>query len=341
MSVVIETTLGDITVDLFTTQRPQTCKNFLKLCQIKYYNFCCFHFIQKDFIAQSGDPSRTGNGGESVYHKVHGEVGKFIQAEKKPKIKHDRAGLISMVNNGEDLHGSQFFFTLSHSLDSLDGIHSVFGEVVEGMDVISKLNEVICDESHQPYQDIFITHTVVLDDPFADIENLKIPSSSPDYRLEEIMKSSERIGIGEDIFDEDKPPEVVEEEMRDKEAKQRALVLEMVGDIPDADIAPPENVLFVCKLNPVTCDEDLEIIFSRFGKILSCNIIKDEKTGESLQYGFIEFEDKESCEKAYFKMDNVLIDDRRIHVDFSQSVSKLARGWNRNVRLPKKFLKKK
>ena len=55
---------------------------------------------------------------------------------------------------------------------------------------------------------------------------------------------------------------------KNKEAKARATILEIVGDIPDADIAPPENVLFVCKLNPVTNDDDLEIIFSRFGKIV-------------------------------------------------------------------------
>lgn len=96
-----------------------------------------------------------------------------------------------------------------------------------------------------------------------------------------------------------------------------------VGDLPDADIKPPDNVLFVCKLNPVTTSEDLEMIFSRFGSITSCEVIKDQKTGESLQYAFIEFEKAEHCENAYFKMDNVLIDDRRIHVDFSQSVSKL------------------
>merc|ERR1712142_51081 len=108
----------------------------------------------------------------------------------------------------------------------------------------------------------------------------------------------------------------------DKEAKARATILEMVGDIPDAEIAPPENVLFVCKLNPVTCDDDLEIIFSRFGPVVSCEVIKDRVSGDSLQYAFVEFADRSACEQAYFKMDNVLIDDRRIHVDFSQSVSK-------------------
>jgi len=173
MSVVIETTLGDITVDLYVHQRPATCKNFLKLCQVKYYNYCAFHFIQRDFIAQTGDPTGTGSGGESVYARLPGYTGaKFIDAEKKPKIKHNRFGLISMVYNGENGHGSQFFFTLCHSLDYLDNVHTVFGEVVEGEEVLVKLNDTICDEKHQPYQDVLITHTVVLDDPFPDIPGI-------------------------------------------------------------------------------------------------------------------------------------------------------------------------
>ena len=110
----------------------------------------------------------------------------------------------------------------------------------------------------------------------------------------------------------------------------------MVGDLPFANVRPPDNVLFVCKLNPVTRDEDLELIFSRFGVIMSCQVIRDKKTGDSLQYAFIEFDKREdaeqvcflcylSCEsrltgaghhgQAYFKMQNVLVDDRRIWVD--------------------------
>lgn len=115
----------------------------------------------------------------------------------------------------------------------------------------------------------------------------------------------------------------MQEMLQEREAKARATILEIVGDIPDADVAPPENVLFVCKLNPVTTDDDLQIIFSRFGRIKTCEVIRDKQTGDSLQYAFIEFEEQKSCEDAYFKMDNVLIDDRRIHVDFSQSVSKI------------------
>ena len=64
------------------------------------------------------------------------------------------------------------------------------------------------------------------------------------------------------------------------------------------------------------------MIFSRFGKIICCEVIRDRRTKASLQYAFIEFDKPEECEQAYLKMDNVLIDDRRIHVDFSQSVAK-------------------
>lgn len=172
MSVVIETTIGDITVDLYIQHRPQSCNNFLKLCKIKYYNGCNFHFIQRDFIAQTGDPTNSGKGGRSAYSFISDSIDelKFIQAERKPKIKHNRFGLISMVNNGENLHGSQFFFTLCDSLDYLDDIHTVFGEVVEGENVLVKLNDTICDEQHRPYQDIIITHTVILDDPFPEIK---------------------------------------------------------------------------------------------------------------------------------------------------------------------------
>ncbi|XP_054164132.1 peptidyl-prolyl cis-trans isomerase sig-7-like [Oppia nitens] len=341
MSVVIETTIGDITVDLFVKERPRCCLNFLKLCQIKYYNFCVFHYIQHNFIAQSGDPTGTGSGGDSVFLQLYGENGRMFEMETKPKIKHRRKGLVSMVNNGEGLHGSQFFITLADELDYLDGKHTVFGEVAEGMEVLDKFNEVLCDTNHKPYKDILITHTVILDDPFPQPKNLEIPPQSPEIN-EEFLKS-DRIGVLEDVDDTDgMTAQEIDESIRDKEAKERALVLEMIGDIPDAEVKPPENVLFVCKLNPVTREDDLEVIFSRFGTIVSCEVIRDQKSGESLQYAFIEFDNEEDCEKAYFKMDNVLIDDRRIHVDFSQSVSKIKWfGKGKGVTIVKDFKDKK
>lgn len=332
MAVVVETTIGDFTVDLYTEERPQTTRNFLKLCKLKYYNWNLFHSVQTNFIAQTGDPTGTGKGGESVYGIVLGERARYYEAEQMPKIRHSRVGLLSMVNCGDNMLGSQFFITLGADLQSLDGEHCVFGEITEGLEVILKFNETICDGDQRPYQDIRISHTVILEDPFDDPVGFVVPDRSPEPTKEALM--SDRIGADEAIDDTGgMTTEEITEMQKNKEAKARATILEIVGDIPDADIAPPENVLFVCKLNPVTNDDDLEIIFSRFGKIVGCEVIRDHQTGDSLQYAFIEFADRKSCEDAYFKMDNVLIDDRRIHVDFSQSVAKMRwRGKGKGIR---------
>jgi len=137
------------------------------------------------------------------------------------------------------------------------------------------------------------------------------------------------------------PEEEEERIRREKAAAASALTLEMVGDLPFANVRPPENVLFVCKLNPVTRDEDLELIFSRFGLIMSCQVIRDKRTGDSLQYAFIEYDKREDAEQAYFKMQNVLVDDRRIWVDFSQSVARLNDSWSNNInRGPKRGAEK-
>ncbi|XP_055377675.1 peptidyl-prolyl cis-trans isomerase sig-7 [Condylostylus longicornis] len=322
MSVVIETTIGDITVDLFIEERFKACLNFLKLCKLKYYNYNLFHNIERNFIAQSGDPTGAGDGGESIWGVIEGRHKRFFEAENLPKIKHDISGLLSLVSIGKQMVSSQFFFTLGQDLISLDNMHCVIGEVVEGHDVLRKLNEAIVDEKFRPYQDIRITHTVILEDPFEDPRGLRVPSRSPSPSAERLKNG--RIAADEDIDDtEGKTAQEIQEMLAEREAKARATILEIVGDLPDADIAPPENVLFVCKLNPVTTEDDLEIIFSRFGKVIGCEVIKDKISGDSLQYAFVEFEDKKACEAAYFKMDNVLIDDRRIHVDFSQSVAKV------------------
>ena len=329
MSVIVETTKGTFTVDLYIDQRPKVCKNFLKLCKVKFFNLNLFHSVQSNFIAQTGgglDPNNPEIGaktGESVYRRLYGDQATYFEGDLAPKIKHTKAGQISMVTVGDNMFGSQFFLTLDENLDYLDGQgHCVFGEVVEGLDeVVQVFNETICDSSHRPYQDIRITHMVILEDPFEDPKGLEIPPKSPEI-TQELLKSS-RIGADEELNDyEGMEDEQIVEMIAEKEAKAQATVLEMLGDLPDADVAPPENVLFVCKLNPVTTDDDLEIIFSRFGKVKSCEVIRDHKTQDSLQYAFVEFEEQKACEQAYFKMDNVLIDDRRIHVDFSQSVSK-------------------
>ncbi|KAG0331461.1 Peptidyl-prolyl cis-trans isomerase cyp6 [Podila humilis] len=345
MSVLIETSVGDIVIDLNVKETPTTCLNFLKLCKVKYYNFCCFHNVQRDFMLQTGDPTATGRGGESIFGLLDKSMDpkkKFLPAEIHPRLKHREKGTVSMAISGasvgstQDMQstlgatagsgviGSQFFITMADNLDYLDGRYTVFGKVAEGMDVLEKINGAYTDSDFRPFKDIRIKHTIILEDPFPDPEGLQVPDESP--LPTQAMLDTVRIGDDEEI-ESLLPPEEEERIRRQKEAQARALTLEMVGDLPFAEIKPPENVLFVAKLNPATRSEDLELIFSRFGLILSCEVIRDKKSGDSLCYAFIEFETEDACSEAYFKMNNTSIDDRRIHVDFSQSVSKLHKDW--------------
>jgi len=202
------------------------------------------------------------------------------------------------------------------------------------LEVIDKINDVYTDAEGKPLQVVRIKHTIILEDPYEDPKELEIPDRSPippKDQWKDLLDEEEIERLGKP---DERPQEEIEEEERVKEAKSRAEVLEIIGDIPDANVKPPDNVLFVCKLHQVTTSEDLELIFSRFGEIKSCEVIRDWKTGDSLNYAFIEFIHPEDCEQAYLKMDNVLIDDRRIHVDFSQSVSKLVKSKDgRTVRM--------
>ncbi|XVE71861.1 hypothetical protein DITRI_Ditri10aG0185800 [Diplodiscus trichospermus] len=331
MSVLIVTSLGDIVVDLYTDKCPLTCKNFLKLCKIKYYNGCLFHTVQKDFTAQTGDPTGTGSGGDSVYKFLYGDQARFFGDEIHLDLKHSKTGTVAMASAGENLNASQFYFTLRDDLDYLDGKHTVFGEVAEGLETLTRINEAYVDEKSRPYKNIRIKHSYILEDPFDDPPLLAelIPDASPEGKPKDEVDDDVRLEDDWVPMDEQLGASELEEVLRAKTAHSSAVVLESIGDIPDAEIKPPDNVLFVCKLNPVTEDEDLHTIFSRFGTVVSAEVIRDYKTGDSLCYAFIEFGTNEACEQAYFKMDNALIDDRRIHVDFSQSVAKL---WSQYTR---------
>ncbi|KAJ4863366.1 cyclophilin type peptidyl-prolyl cis-trans isomerase/CLD domain-containing protein [Trichoderma breve] len=303
MSVLLETTVGDIVIDLLIDHSPKLCENFLKLCKVKYYNFSPIHSVQKNFSFQTGDPlgplAKQSDGGCSIWGHLSGDPSKrTFTAPFHPKLKH--------------LERGTFIITLGEETDFLDSKAAIFGKVVEGFDSLEKINEAMVDDKGYPFVDIRIKHTVILDDPYPDPPGLREPSSSPPPSDEQLR--TVRIANEEELHENDD-----------------ALTLELMGDLPFAEVKPPENVLFVCKLNPVTQDEDLELIFGRFGKILSCEVIRDQKTGDSLQYAFIEYEDKASCEVAYTKMQDVLIDDRRIHVDFSQSVSKLSDVWRQDT----------
>lgn len=323
MSVLIETSLGDLVIDLHLDHAPRTSLNFLKLCAHHYYNDHLIFSITPT-VFRTGCPKNDGTSGASIYALTLPPGSTYIPHEYHPKLTHAKRGCISMTSGGENVgNGSQFFVTLQDGLTHLDRKHTVFGFVAEGLDTLDKIGSAFVDDQGKPLVNIRLRHTIVLHDPFPPVKGLPDAGSSPEpiqdaMEVENVMK------------EDDKDDEEVTALKR--EAMSRAEVLEMIGDIDRADLAPPDTVLFVCKLNPVTTSEDLDTVFSRFG---NCKAdVKTDREGESLCYAFIEFEKKEACEKAYFSMDGVVIDDRRIKVDFSQSVSRAPQSRSTKRREP-------
>jgi cyclophilin family peptidyl-prolyl cis-trans isomerase len=129
-TAVFTTGKGKISIELFHVKAPITVNNFVFLAKEGFYNGTTFHRVIKDFMIQGGDPTGTGTGGPGYRFKD----------ECRADLKHDVPGILSMANAGPGTNGSQFFIT-HVATPWLDGRHTVFGKVVEGMDVVNSIPE--------------------------------------------------------------------------------------------------------------------------------------------------------------------------------------------------------
>jgi len=143
--ITLETTQGTIRFKLFEDVAPKTCENFKTHVENGYYEGVIFHRIIEDFMIQGGDPTGTGRGGESVW-------GKPFEDECDPNVTFDKPGLLAMANAGPGTNGSQFFITTVET-PWLHMRHTIFGEVVEGMDVVKKLEAVEKGPGDKPVED--------------------------------------------------------------------------------------------------------------------------------------------------------------------------------------------
>lgn len=152
-TVVLETTQGKITVRLMPDKAPKACENFLGLAKKGYYDGIIFHRVIKNFMIQGGDPTGTGRGGASLWGKPFGD-------EVHADVKFDRPGLLAMANAGPGTNGSQFFITTVPT-PWLNMKHTIFGEIIEGMDVVSKLEMTQTGYGDKPVVDQKIIKIIV------------------------------------------------------------------------------------------------------------------------------------------------------------------------------------
>lgn len=132
--VVLETTQGTITLELFPRVAPKAVENFVTHVKNGYYDGIIFHRIIKGFMIQGGDPTGTGRGGESIWKKP-------FEDEFSPNVIFNKKGILAMANAGPRTNGSQFFITVAPT-PWLNGAHTIFGEVKSGYENVSKLEMV-------------------------------------------------------------------------------------------------------------------------------------------------------------------------------------------------------
>jgi len=159
------TTEGDFLVRFFDQEAPTTVANFVELAEgtrewrhpatgqterRPFFDGLVFHRVIDGFVIQGGDPLGTGTGGP----------GYRFADEFHPALRHDRPGILSMANAGPNTNGSQFFVTLGPT-PHLDNRHSVFGEVVEGLDVVSRIGKVPTGRGDRPLTDVVMTRVTI------------------------------------------------------------------------------------------------------------------------------------------------------------------------------------
>ncbi|TUR38419.1 Peptidylprolyl isomerase domain and WD repeat-containing protein 1 [Bagarius yarrelli] len=148
-SAIIHTTMGDIHLKLYPVECPKTVENFCVHSRNGYYNGHIFHRVIKGFMIQTGDPTGTGMGGESIW-------GGEFEDEFHFSLRHDRPYTLSMANAGPGTNGSQFFLTVVPT-PWLDNKHTVFGRTTKGMEVVQRISNVkINPKTDKPYEDISI-----------------------------------------------------------------------------------------------------------------------------------------------------------------------------------------
>ncbi|ELK35881.1 Peptidyl-prolyl cis-trans isomerase-like 3 [Myotis davidii] len=160
VSVTLHTDVGDIKIEIFCERTPKACENFLALCASNYYNGCIFHRNIKGFMVQTGDPSGTGRGGNSIW-------GKKFEDEYSEYLKHNVRGVVSMANNGPNTNGSQFFITYGKQ-PHLDMKYTVFGKVIDGLETLDELEKLpVNEKTYRPLNDVHIKDITIHANPFA------------------------------------------------------------------------------------------------------------------------------------------------------------------------------
>ncbi|EFP91476.2 Peptidyl-prolyl cis-trans isomerase cyp10 [Puccinia graminis f. sp. tritici] len=164
MSVTLHTSLGDLKIEVFAEAVPRAAENFLALCASGYYDKCIWHRNIKGFMIQTGDPTGTGKGGQSIW-------GRPFADEIRSTLKFNQRGIVAMASSGRDTNKAQFFILYAKQ-PHLDGHYTIIGRVIDGAinGTLDLMEKVAVNEKHRPVQEIRMTGVTIHANPIADKE---------------------------------------------------------------------------------------------------------------------------------------------------------------------------
>lgn len=261
-SLILKTNQGDLSVELFAKQTPLTSRNFLQLCLDGYYDNTIFHRLVPGFIIQGGDPTGTGNGGESIFDgealsgdldpwpadqrrgKNAGPMSVNFKDEFHSRLKFTRRGLLGMANEGKpDTNGSQFFFTLDKA-EELNNKNTVFGRIVgDTIYNLARMGESeVAEGSERPMYQIKITGVEILVNPFTDMKKRertarKLETSTVPAQKKKPAKGGKKLlSFGDEEGDADAGPVI-------KKAKKfdTRIVMDIDEEEPAAEATKPKK----------------------------------------------------------------------------------------------------
>ncbi|KAH8868172.1 Peptidyl-prolyl cis-trans isomerase CWC27 isoform 2 [Schistosoma japonicum] len=214
--VILKTTVGEIEIELWSKETPKACRNFVQLCMEGYYDDTSFHRLVRGFIVQGGDPTGTGEGGESIY-------GQPFKTEIHSRLSFNRRGLVGMACLDENMNGSQFFFTLGPATE-LTGKHTLFGRVAgETLFNMLRLGEGDVGRNEKPLRLHRIVSTSVILNPYDDIEPRQRPKQIVKSNSEDEVKVTAKatknfslLSFGEEAEEEEEVVNTVVEKFRQK-----------------------------------------------------------------------------------------------------------------------------
>uniref|UniRef100_A0AAQ5ZKH0 Spliceosome-associated protein CWC27 homolog n=1 Tax=Amphiprion ocellaris TaxID=80972 RepID=A0AAQ5ZKH0_AMPOC len=235
--VLLKTTAGDIDIELWSKEAPKACRNFVQLCMEGYYDGTVFHRVVREFIVQGGDPTGTGEGGESIY-------GRPFKDEFHSRLRFNRRGLVAMANAGPHDNGSQFFFTLGRA-DELNNKHTIFGKITgDTVYNMLRLAEVECDAEERPLNPHKIKTAEVLHSPFDDIIPREIKKAKKEKDKEEGKKSQSKatknfslLSFGEEAEEEEEMVNQVSQTFKGKSKSSHDLLKDdpRLSSVPAVD----------------------------------------------------------------------------------------------------------